>query len=145
MRACASRLVGLAAESAICSTSNSLNASPSCGLRAFKHSKFSSQPQTYSSFANSVPGAAGFAPGASNQLPPSLSHNKETYSLFRAYFLLSKARLSLLVASTATAGYALGSGSSVDWAQMGWTTLGTFLAAGMFSPPLHYLRVHCTH
>lgn len=54
------------------------------------------------------------------------------YSLFRAYFLLSKARLSMLVASTASAGYVLGSGSDVDWAQLGYTTLGTFLAAGTF-------------
>lgn len=47
----------------------------------------------------------------------------------RCYYELSKTRLSLLVVATAAAGYAMGSGENIDWAGMGWTSLGTFLAA----------------
>ncbi|CAI5515205.1 unnamed protein product [Closterium sp. Naga37s-1] len=36
---------------------------------------------------------------------------------------------SLLVVATAAAGFVMGSGDHVDWAGLGWTSLGTFLAA----------------
>lgn len=42
---------------------------------------------------------------------------------------LSKFRLSLLVASTASAGYVLGSDAHVDWGGLALTSLGTFLTA----------------
>ncbi|CAI5526503.1 unnamed protein product, partial [Closterium sp. Naga37s-1] len=45
---------------------------------------------------------------------------------------LPSARLtppSLLVVATAAAGFVMGSGDNVDWAGLGWTSLGTFLAA----------------
>lgn len=42
---------------------------------------------------------------------------------------LSKFRLSLLVASTASAGYVLGSDAQVDWGGLALTSLGTFLTA----------------
>mmetsp|Transcript_9635 Transcript_9635/g.27570 ORF Transcript_9635/g.27570 Transcript_9635/m.27570 type:complete len:477 (-) Transcript_9635:10-1440(-) len=45
------------------------------------------------------------------------------------YKQLSKFRLSLLVVSTAAGGYVLGSGEEVDWAGLGWTSLGTLGAA----------------
>lgn len=45
------------------------------------------------------------------------------------YKQLSKAKLSALVVLTASAGYAAGSDGPVDWAGLGWTSLGTFGAA----------------
>jgi protoheme IX farnesyltransferase len=45
------------------------------------------------------------------------------------YKKLSKFRLSALVALTASAGYAAGSGDSIDYAQLAWTSLGTLGAA----------------
>ncbi|CAI5989757.1 unnamed protein product [Closterium sp. NIES-64] len=47
----------------------------------------------------------------------------------RCYYELSKTRLSLLVVATAAAGFVMGSDDRVDWAGLGWTSLGTFLAA----------------
>lgn len=49
--------------------------------------------------------------------------------MLQNYKQLSKMRLSLLVVSTAAAGYAAGSKESIDWAGMGWTTLGTMMAS----------------
>jgi heme O synthase-like polyprenyltransferase len=45
------------------------------------------------------------------------------------YKQLSKMRLSMLVVSTAAAGYAAGSRERIDWGGMGWTCLGTMLAS----------------
>jgi heme O synthase-like polyprenyltransferase len=45
------------------------------------------------------------------------------------YKQLSKLRLSLLVVSTAAGGYVLGSPETVDWAGLGWVSLGTLGAA----------------
>ena len=45
------------------------------------------------------------------------------------YKQLSKMRLSLLVVATSAAGYAAGSGERIDWAGLGWTSLGTMLAS----------------
>ncbi|KAI7845683.1 hypothetical protein COHA_000797 [Chlorella ohadii] len=45
------------------------------------------------------------------------------------YKQLSKMRLSLLVVATSAAGYAAGSDEHIDWAGMGWTSLGTMLAS----------------
>jgi protoheme IX farnesyltransferase len=45
------------------------------------------------------------------------------------YKKLSKFRLSALVALTASAGYAAGSGDSIDCVQLAWTSLGTLGAA----------------
>lgn len=50
-------------------------------------------------------------------------------ALLRCYQQLSKARLSLLVTATASAGYVAGSREQIDWVGLGWTTLGTFMAA----------------
>ena len=53
--------------------------------------------------------------------------------LWGAYKSLSKARLSLLVVSTAAAGYVAGSPEQVDWAGMGWTCIGTMAASSSAS------------
>jgi protoheme IX farnesyltransferase len=49
--------------------------------------------------------------------------------LLRDYKLLSKARLSALVVSTSAAGYAAGSKEKIDWAGLGWCSLGTGMCA----------------
>ena len=45
------------------------------------------------------------------------------------YKQLSKFKLSSLVVLTSAAGFIAGSGQAIDWAQLGWTALGTFGAA----------------
>ncbi len=50
-------------------------------------------------------------------------------AILNDYKKLSKFRLSALVALTASAGYAAGSGDSIDFAQLCWTSLGTLGAA----------------
>jgi protoheme IX farnesyltransferase len=47
----------------------------------------------------------------------------------RDYKQLSKFRLSALVALTASAGFAAGSGDSIDYEKLAWTSLGTLGAA----------------
>ena len=47
----------------------------------------------------------------------------------RVYHDLSKFKLSAFVVSTAAAGYVLGSGETVNWTQLGWTSLGTMLCS----------------
>lgn len=54
---------------------------------------------------------------------------RQLKALFRDYKKLSKFRLSALVALTASAGFAAGSGDSIDYAQLAWTSLGTLGAA----------------
>jgi len=54
-------------------------------------------------------------------------------SLFSAYSDLTKARLSSLVVLTSGAGFALGSGATIQWSLMLWTMLGTALAAASAS------------
>lgn len=36
---------------------------------------------------------------------------------------------SALVVATAAGGYVMGSGEKIDWAGLGWTSLGTYMAA----------------
>ena len=50
-------------------------------------------------------------------------------SLLRDYKQLSKFRLSTLVVATAAAGFVAGSEEWIDWPKLGWTSVGTFLAA----------------
>lgn len=49
--------------------------------------------------------------------------------LAQLYKQLSKAKLSLLVVSTAAAGFVAGSGETVDWTKLWWTSVGTMAAA----------------
>lgn len=58
--------------------------------------------------------------------PAKHSTIKDTLRIWKQ---LSKFRLSLLVASTASAGYVLGSNAQVDWGGLALTSLGTFLTA----------------
>ena len=46
-----------------------------------------------------------------------------------AYVELTKARLSALVVMTTALGFVLASPHTIDWARLGWTLLGTALAA----------------
>ena len=66
--------------------------------------------------------AAAAGPGA----PAASSSARQTFKDLRQ---LSKGNLTLLVASTASAGFVAGSGEEVDWAAMGWLTLGTIGAS----------------
>ena len=74
--------------------------------------------------ANSTAGAAAVAAGIAPARPVG-----SILGLLRVYHDLSKFKLSAFVVSTSTAGYVLGSGETVDWAQAGWTSLGTFLCS----------------
>ena len=49
--------------------------------------------------------------------------------LLRDYMELAKVRLSGMVVITTAVGFIVGSVGGVDWAKLGWTVLGTFLAA----------------
>lgn len=63
----------------------------------------------------------------STELAANLMNNpREAMKVFKQ---LSKARLSLLVVGSAAAGYVVGSGESIDWKGMAWTSFGTFACA----------------
>lgn len=49
--------------------------------------------------------------------------------LLNNYKQLSKAKLSMFVMFSTSAGFALGSGEAIDWTRLAWTSLGTFGAA----------------
>lgn len=88
---------------------------------------FAAQPHN-----NALPAAASAAAAAASTAAsrrPARGALHAVRSLLRDYKQLSKARLSALVVSTAAAGYAAGSQESIDWAGMGWTALGTAMAA----------------
>jgi hypothetical protein len=80
----------------------------------------------FSSIAGGAADAAASAAGAAAR-PRSLA--RRLRATLRDYKQLSKARLSALVVLTASAGFAAGSGGAIDWAKLGWTSLGTFGAA----------------
>ncbi|GAB4818539.1 hypothetical protein N2152v2_005585 [Parachlorella kessleri] len=54
---------------------------------------------------------------------------KAVKRLWQDYKKLSKFRLSMLVVATSSAGYAAGSKEKINWAGLGWTSLGTFLCS----------------
>lgn len=58
--------------------------------------------------------------------PLTLARIRELAQLYKQ---LSKAKLSLLVVSTAAAGFVAGSGEAVDWSKLCWTSVGTMAAA----------------
>lgn len=60
---------------------------------------------------------------------PPTSFMKQLRALLRDYKQLSKARLSALVVATSAAGYVAASPAAIDWKGLGWTSLGTMLAA----------------
>lgn len=68
-------------------------------------------------------------PGAAATVSAGTTRVTSLRELMQVYKQLSKAKLSLLVVSTAAAGYVLGSGETVDWKGMAWCSLGTFCAA----------------
>lgn len=82
-------------------------------------------------------GAAAAAGGASACATAAAAHTgrgpptglRKLRLMMQNYKQLSKMRLSLLVVATSAAGYAAGSGERIDWAGMGWTSLGTMLAS----------------
>ena len=73
--------------------------------------------------------AAAAAAAAAEAQPAQRSLGRRARALLRDYRQLSKAKLSLLVVSTAAAGYVAGSGEALDWAGLGWTSLGTMMCA----------------
>lgn len=79
-------------------------------------------PQAAASSSSAVPGAAATVSAGTTRVT-------SLRELMQVYKQLSKAKLSLLVVSTAAAGYVLGSGETVDWKGMAWCSLGTFCAA----------------
>lgn len=81
--------------------------------------------------AASTSAKQGFA-AAARQAEPVLQHRspyRRLKGLLRDYKKLSKFKLSALVALTASAGFAAGSGDSIDYAKLAWTSLGTLGAA----------------
>lgn len=70
--------------------------------------------------------AAAASTAAAEAAPSGLRQAKR---LWQNYKKLSKFRLSLLVVATSSAGFVAGSKESIDWAGLGWTSLGTFLAS----------------
>lgn len=60
---------------------------------------------------------------------PNKSAYRRLKAFLRDYKQLSKFKLSALVALTASAGFAAGSGDSIDYEKLAWTSLGTFGAA----------------
>jgi protoheme IX farnesyltransferase len=80
--------------------------------------------------------AAAAAATSSRAVATSTSNGRQNRSAFRRlkaflrdYKQLSKFRLSALVALTASAGFAAGSGDSIDYEKLAWTSLGTLGAA----------------
>uniref|UniRef100_A0A383WJ73 Heme O synthase n=1 Tax=Tetradesmus obliquus TaxID=3088 RepID=A0A383WJ73_TETOB len=80
--------------------------------------------------------AAAAASASSRALTTGTSSGRQNRSAIRRlkaflrdYKQLSKFRLSSLVALTASAGFAAGSGDSIDYAKLAWTSLGTLGAA----------------
>lgn len=71
--------------------------------------------------------AAAAAASATHRTPP--TGLRRLKLVYQNYKQLSKMRLSLLVVATSAAGYAAGSSESIDWAGLGWTSLGTMLAS----------------
>ena len=67
--------------------------------------------------------------GAAAAAAAPLSRMRQAKRLWQNYKKLSKFRLSLLVVATSSAGYAAGSRDKIDWAGLGWTSLGTFLCS----------------
>ncbi|KAF6258300.1 UbiA prenyltransferase family-domain-containing protein [Scenedesmus sp. NREL 46B-D3] len=80
--------------------------------------------------------AAAAGPSSSRALATGASSGRQNRSAFRRlkallrdYKQLSKFRLSALVALTASAGFAAGSGEAIDYEKLAWTSLGTLGAA----------------
>lgn len=71
-----------------------------------------------------------------------LSWKRTLKGALRDYKQLSKAKLSALVAFTASAGFVAGSGEHIDWAGLGWTSLGTFAAAACANTLNQVYEVH---
>ena len=88
-------------------------------------------------FSAGTAAAAAAAGGASACATAAATHTgrgpptgmRKLRLMVQNYKQLSKMRLSLLVVATSAAGYAAGSGEHIDWAGMGWTSLGTMLAS----------------
>ena len=91
--------------------------------------------RAFSSGGSAAPSAGATTARASPRLPPALRDPPPATFLAaarhygRLFSQLSKSRLSALVASTAVAGYVLGSGEAIDYPGLVWTTLGTFATA----------------
>lgn len=85
---------------------------------------FASQLGDKAATPSGAAAAAAIAEGSSSK-----SAGHRFRQLMRDYQKLSKARLSALVVATSAAGYVAGSPEKIDWAGLGWTSLGTMLAA----------------
>jgi heme O synthase-like polyprenyltransferase len=75
---------------------------------------------------SSQPVATAAAAAATEAAPSGLRRAKRVWQNYKK---LSKFRLSMLVVATSSAGYVAGSKEKINWAGMGWTSLGTFLAS----------------
>lgn len=78
--------------------------------------------------AAAAAGASAATAAAARARGP-VSPSRRLRQLINNYKQLSKFRLSGLVVATAAAGYAAGSKERIDWAGLGWTSLGTFLCS----------------
>ncbi|CAK0743725.1 hypothetical protein CVIRNUC_001492 [Coccomyxa viridis] len=111
----------------------------SIGEAAVSRSGFSSAPSAAAQCIRAeqavVSGTAGSSAAASTSSTlrsagtASTSGRASGVALVQVYKQLAKHRLSALVVSTAAAGFVAGSDEAIDWAKLGWTSLGTFACA----------------
>lgn len=109
------------------STSGRIAAATSEAFALSRHWLSSSSGSSSSNVAATAAaaGAAAAAAARGNTATPV----RRLRQLVRDYKQLSKFRLSGLVVATAAAGYVAGSKERIDWAGLGWTSLGTLLAS----------------
>lgn len=98
---------------------------------------FASQP---AAAGGAAAAAAGGAVAAEAAAPTGLRLVKRTW---KNYKKLSKFRLSMLVVATSSAGYVAGSKEKIDWAGLGWTSLGTFMASASANALNQVYEVRC--
>lgn len=99
------------------------------GSEAYRLGLSACAPVSLAQFSTTAAAAAANTAAATAAAAPRKGGLARIRALLRDYKQLSKARLSGLVVATAAAGYAAGSKEQIDWAGLGWTSLGTMMAA----------------
>ena len=103
----------------------SCSSSMSCPSGPFK--QFCTNVAKSSMGKTTVKGGVGAGTGAAaGAVSGPASSPRELLNVFKQ---LSKARLSALVVGSAAAGFVAGSGESIEWSKLAWTSLGTFACA----------------
>lgn len=102
-------------------------------IQAFRQAAKQSAPSQSTAVQNfateALLGHANRFPATAAQYTPVLLSLARIREIAQLYKQLSKAKLSLLVVSTAAAGFVAGSGETVEWSKLCWTSIGTMAAA----------------